>query len=90
MRRPLGDISMARKIRDHFDPFEVQGNRGGSFINISRTDTGGIIHLRLGHECVIRFDGNVSVEHLADVLSKHVEAGCDNCREEKRTKNFVI
>jgi len=59
---------------------EVQGNNGGSFIAITREDKEKI-HLRVGWECAIQFDGVMKVDDLAKFLSKYAEEIDELCEE---------
>ncbi len=48
----------------------VEGNNGGSFVEITETDMEGVIRLRVGHDCVISIDREVSVFNLAATLDQ--------------------
>ncbi len=53
----------------------VEGNNGGSFVSIDPTDSEGVIRLRVGHDCVIRIDTEISVFALAAILGRARDIG---------------
>lgn len=48
---------------------EVEGNNGGSFIAISEVGEG-LVHLRVGENCVMAVDTTISVVALAAILAE--------------------
>lgn len=65
-------MSRAKLARFAPQSIEVHGNRGGSFVSITRvSDKDETIHLRVGHRLVVRVDGVMKVTDLAKLLSKH-------------------
>lgn len=54
---------------------EVQGNNGGSFVAIARTERDGVVHLNVGHDCVIRIDQEITAAALAAILAHAKDIG---------------
>jgi hypothetical protein len=53
----------------------IEGNRGGSFLEMTATPTEGVVNLTLGHDCVYVFnDRPVSVHALCAVLAQAWDA----------------
>jgi len=55
--------------------FHVEGNNGGDYLKLKETGEEGMIHLEIGHCCVITFKGEVPVEVLTSMLSQIFDSG---------------
>jgi hypothetical protein len=61
--------------------FEVQGNRGGSYVRITSIDNG-MVHLEVGETCVVTVDQEISVAALAAVLTSAKDNDFQNVVDE--------
>ena len=52
--------------------FIAEGNNGGDYIHITKSDSydDGIVHLEIGHCCVVMVDAYVPVEFITSVFSE--------------------
>lgn len=60
------------------DRIAVEDNNGGSFVEIelvNRTPKGDLVRIRVGHDCVIRIDQEISVFCLAAILGRAKDIG---------------
>lgn len=49
--------------------FQVEGNKGASYVRMEETEAEGIIRLEVGHDCVVWYDKEIAVVELTEILS---------------------
>lgn len=52
-----------------FDECYAEGNKGGSYVRLRRSDTEGMVHLEVGETCVHTVNQEISVVALAAILT---------------------
>jgi hypothetical protein len=57
------------------DHFEVEGNNGGSYVLLTRSETPGMVHLQVGETCIRTIDQQISVVALAAILTAAKDRG---------------
>jgi|ERR1700722_1533566 len=55
--------------------FTCEGNKGGSVIEITKTEKDGFVRLKVGHQCVWRFAKTVDVAELTEYLASKYDDG---------------